>query len=107
MDKIYINDIIEKLNSVGTENNKDEFIRNFDSTKKEINEIDKFLENKNEFEDSNLNIQDLFNMLESYKDIINNENNLNIIIFKKILDLIECLEIKLEENNKLNITNIE
>ena len=45
-------------------------------------------------------------MLESYKDLINNEDELNIIIFKRIMDIIEIIENKLEEND-LNVSKIE
>jgi len=106
MDNILIEEITDKLNNLGNEKNKDEFINNYEIAKKDIEEIDLILEKENEFINSNLSLQELFNMLESYKELINNEHKLNIFILKKILDLTEILENKLEENEKLNITNI-
>ena len=106
MDNILIEEIKDKLNNLGNEKNKDEFINNYEIAKKDIEEIDLILEKENEFINSNLSLQELFNMLESYKELINNEHKLNIFILKKILDLTEILENKLEENEKLNITNI-
>ena len=106
MDNILIEEIIDKLNNLGNEKNNDEFINNYEIAKKDIEEIDSILEKENEFINSNLSLQELFNMLESYKELINNEHELNIFILKKILDLTEILENKLEENEKLNITNI-
>jgi len=106
MDNILIEEIIDKLNNLGNEKNKDEFINNYEIAKNDIEEIDLILERENEFINSNLSLQELFNMLESYKELINNEHELNILILKKILDLTEILENKLEENEKLNITNI-
>jgi hypothetical protein len=106
MDNILIEEITNKLNNLGNEKNKVEFIKNYEIAKKDIEEIDLILEKENEFINSNLSLQELFNMLESYKELINNEHELNIFILKKILDLTEILENKLEENEKLNITNI-
>lgn len=106
MDNILIEEITDKLNNLGNEKNKDEFIKNYEIAKKDIEEIDSILEKENEFINSNLSLQELFNMLESYKELINNDHELNIFILKKILDLTEILENKLEENEKLNITNI-
>ena len=106
MENILINESIEKINDLSNEKNKDIFIKNYELIKKDIENIDMILDKDNEFIKSKLSIEKLFEMLESYKEIINNPNELNIIIFKKIMDLIEIIENKLEKSN-LDIKKID
>lgn len=104
---ISLENVINKINQLGKENDKNDFIKNYQELKSKISIIDDILENKNEI-DNNLSIDELFVMLEKYNDSLEKSDeylNLDIIDFKKVKDIIELIEIKL--NEKMNIIEIK
>jgi hypothetical protein len=104
---ISLENVINKINQLGKENDKNDFIKNYQEVKSKISIIDNILENKNEI-DKNLSIDELFVMLEKYNDSLEKSDeylNLDIIDFKKVKDIIELIEIKL--NEKMNIIEIK
>lgn len=104
---ISLENIINKINQLGKENDKNDFIKNYQEVKSKISIIDNILENKNEI-NKNLSIDELFVMLEKYNDFLEKSDeylNLDIIDFKKVKDIIELIEIKL--NEKMNVIEIK
>ncbi len=101
--KIILEDTIEKINNLSNEKNKITFITNFNEIKNSINKIDKILVEKSEI-DENTPIDKLFDMLEKYKDYVENDNcdysesnSMDIKSLKKIKDITELIEQKLNE----------
>jgi hypothetical protein len=103
--KIIIDETIDKINNLQNEKDKDTFIKIFNEIKNSINKIDKILEEKCEI-DENTPIDVLFNILEEYNDFVNsNSKHIDIDNFKKIKDITELIEKKL--NNKMTIYEIK
>lgn len=99
--------IIEKITKLGKENDKNDFIKNYQEVKTKISIVDNILENKNEL-DSDLSIDKLFEMLEEYNELLEKSNeslDLDIKDFKKVKDIIEIIEFKL--NDKINLIEIK
>ena len=97
---ILINKLINDINYLGTDKNKNEFIENYSIIKDKINKTDLILDSKNNI-DSNLSIQELFNIIEKNKDKILNSEELDINTLKYLSDVIEILD------NKINNESIE
>jgi hypothetical protein len=100
---IYIDNFINKVNTLGTENNKAFFVQNYNDVKTQINHIDTIL-NKPPSIDSELNIKMLFGMLNEYTNVIN-EEDITIKDYKNIMDLVSTIENKLK-NEKITISEI-
>lgn len=99
--------VINKINQLGKENDKNDFIKNYQEVKSKISIIDSILENQNEI-DNNLSIDQLFEMLEKYNDFLEKSEeylNLDIIDFKKVKDIVELIENKL--NEKMNVIEVK
>lgn len=112
-DKILIFDLINQLENLGEENNKEDFVKNYAKLKILIEKTDNVLyddlelnnNNKLELNYNQLNIQELFKILESYNEYISNPEKLkklDIEKLKMILKLIKILEEKIESDT-LNI----
>lgn len=102
-DDIYIENFINKVNTLGNENNKTLFIENYNNIKNQISNIDIILD-KNSTIDNNLDIKTLFEMLNKYTDTIN-EDDIKITDYKNILDLVNLIENKIKNEN-INIKEI-
>jgi hypothetical protein len=106
IESINITSIINKINMLSSEKNKNIFVENYNEVKSKINIIDKVLEKESSI-DKNLSIDKLFEMLKEYNDIIENEEqDMDINEFKKMKDIIELVEIKLN-NSGMDITEIK
>ncbi len=96
---IYIETLITKINNLGNESNKTEFIENYNNVKEEINKIDDIINKVPEI-DNALDIQDLFKMLNEYTDIIN-QDNIKLKDYKNIMDLVTLIDNKLNNEKKV------
>lgn len=102
VDKIYIGDLITKLENLGKEKEKNDFIKNYAQLKHQIEKTDSILNDINNNTDinySNYSIQELFNIIESNSDILSNPNNLDIFELKKFIKISKILENKLESES--------
>ena len=101
-------ELITNINTIGCEKNKSEFIQNYSYYKEVINIIDNILiennDNKNDYDNKNIN--ELFEILETYHDKISCPENINPIDLQKMMLLVKIIEYKLE-NDKINITEIK
>ena len=105
-ESINITSIINKINMLSSEKNKNIFVENYNDVKSKINIIDKVLEKESSI-DKNLSIDKLFEMLKEYNNVIeNDEQYIDINEFKKMKDIIELVETKLH-NSTINITEIK
>jgi len=106
---IFISDIINDLEKIELEKNKDDFIKNYSKLKKQIEITDTILniestDNLNNY--NTYNIKELFDILESNSEYILNPENLEISKLKLLLNVSKILEEKLN-NNKLDIIEIQ
>jgi len=101
VEKVIFKEFISKLNRLGDEDNKNDFILNYNRYKNEINKIDEILNEESNI-DENKSIPELLNLLNKYeKELPNIDDNIDIKTFKKLNDLIELI------NNKINDENME
>ena len=120
LEQIFIIDLINQLENLGGEKNKDDFIKNYARLKEIIEKTDNVLNNEineiNEINQTNkvnklkdkpnyelYDIQELFNILESNNEYIVEPEKLDIYKFKMLLDVSKILEKKLE-SEIINIT---
>lgn len=101
-EQIYIDEVINKINMLGNEKNKNNFILNYNGIQSQLNIIDEILDSKNELDES-LQIDDLFNLLETYSKYIESNIQIDIIQFKKLKNLTELIERKLSSSNSFQI----
>lgn len=98
-ENIILNEFINTVNKISDEKDKNEFILNYNKFKDEFNKIDSILNKESEI-DNKLSIQELLSLIKEYeKNNINEDIDINT--FKKINDIIELI------NNKINDENIE
>lgn len=97
--EIKINKCLNDINDI-MNNNKDEFIKSYNSYLDKIKLIDDVI-NKDNAIDNTLSVQTLFTMLEKYDDIINNDD-VNLHDFKIINDIVKLIDDKLKQE-QLNI----
>ena len=84
---IKIDEFCKKLDTLGKESNKKEFIKNYNDYKQKINCIDNYLnDNSNNYE--NLSLQELFILLEN--NTINDD--MSIIELKNYINIIEIIK---------------
>lgn len=102
---INLDEIINKINNLTNEQDKKVFEKNFIESKEKIKIIDTILEKKSEISEE-LNIDQLFELLSEYNDYVENDKSISITDFKKIKDIVELLEKKLNES-KINIIEIK
>ena len=94
-----INDLERKINRMTNKENNDskkEFIEKYDRYTKIFEEIDRIMEEKNDI-DKNINIQELFKMLIEFNDTIENYDDLTVEQLKKLKNIIEMIEFKLDK----------
>ncbi len=102
---INLDDTISQINNLTNEQEKKDFEKNFIESKESIKIIDMILEKKSEISEE-LNIDQLFELLSEYNDYVENDKSISITDFKKIKDIVELLEKKLNES-KINIVEIK
>ena len=71
--EIIFDQVINKINHLGKESDKNDFILNFNQVKTQIVTIDKVLELDNDL-DPNTPIDKLFEMLELYSGVLDNKD---------------------------------
>ena len=104
---IIFENVINKINQLGKEPDKNDFISNYNEVKSKIVIIDDILEKKCQIGE-NIPIDKLFEMLEQYSSILDKSSDhveLDIENFKKMKDIVELIEKKLD--NKVNIVEIK
>ena len=87
-----IDELCNNVNNLTKKDNKLEFIKSYVKYKEELELVDKILKNESEL-NSELSIQELFNMIQEYENNLCKE--MSISKFKKLKDIIELLELKL------------
>jgi hypothetical protein len=102
--KINLDETINMINNLTKENDKKTYMDNLSEVNDRIKLIDDILEKKSELTEE-LSIDKLFEMLEKYQNYIDNDVSINVLEFKKIKDIVELLEKKLNDN-KVEITEI-
>jgi hypothetical protein len=105
--EIIFEEVINKINHLGKEADKNDFIINFNQVKKQIITIDKVLEQDNDL-DPSTPIDKLFEMLELYSGVLDNKDEkeqLNIHNFKNISNIVKMIEKKLQD--PVEITEIK
>jgi len=105
--EIIFEEVINKINNLGKESDKNDFILNFNQVKSHIVTIDKVLEQENNL-NPNTPIDKLFEMLELYQGILNDKDEkeqLDIDKFKNIKNIVELIEKKLQD--PVEITEIK
>jgi hypothetical protein len=98
-ENIVLSEFINIVNKISDEKDKNEFILNYNKFKDEFNKIDSILNKESEI-DTKLSIQELLNLIKEYESS-NIGEDIDIITFKKLNDIIELI------NNKINDENIE
>ena len=122
--KININKLIDDLENIGNEKNKEEFIKNYSKIKEQLKIVDTILfnthNNKNDNESDNesdnnneinneyesKNISELLSVLETNEDKIFNSSNLNVGELKTLMKICNVLEKKIN-NETMNIIEIK
>lgn len=99
--------ISKELEVLGSEKEKDEFIKNYGRLKEEIENTDKILSDAKDTENleakySNLTIGELFNLIEINSEYLKNPEKLQTYKFKQLLIITKILENKLN-NETMNI----
>lgn len=95
-EKIYIMDLISKLDNFGGEKDKDDFIKNYSQLKEQIEKTDFILSNNdNDVDYDKYEIQDLFNILESNAELISKPEKLDVHKLKILTKISKILEDKL------------
>ena len=106
---IYINNFINNLNNLckednNKEDNKDNFINNYNKYRQQINFIDEILnEPVNLIDDKS--ISELFSLLQKYECIFKSNDDIDINTLKNIINLTENIDIKLKQE-QLEINEI-
>jgi molecular chaperone GrpE (heat shock protein) len=94
-----INDLERKINRMTNKENNDskkEFIEKYERYTKIFEEIDRKMEEDNDI-DKNINIQELFKMLMEFNDNIENYDDMTVEQLKKLKNIIEMIDYKLEK----------
>ncbi len=97
---ILIDETVDLINNLSNEKNKEIFANNVSKAKENIKIIDNVLEKKSELIEE-LPIDKLFEMLQEYNEYIESDLSIDVENFKKIRDIVELIEKKLD--NKINI----
>lgn len=94
---IFINELSEQIIQLTKEDNKNDFIKNYNEYHKKIKKVDDILFTVNNI-DSTLDIKILFEMLNEYGDLIN-QDDISVQDYKNINDLVTIIESKLKNEN--------
>jgi hypothetical protein len=99
-ENIILNEFINKINFINDEKDKNEFILTYNKLKDEFNKIDEIINKESEI-DEKLTIQELLNMIKEYENtnINSTVENIDVVNFKKLNDIIELINIKINEEN--------
>jgi hypothetical protein len=100
-----INKLVKKLNDIGKETDKKEFISNYGKIKDSFEKIDTVLSLKSELNEEQ-SINELFKVFELNKHHLDNLETIDIHTLKNLNDLVLLIDKKLEEET-MNITNIK
>lgn len=95
---IYIVELMNKLNNLGEEKDKNDFITNYSTLKEQIEKTDAILSGENNIDEKIYhlkNINELFNILELNNEFITNPEKLEISKLKELLVITKILEEKL------------
>lgn len=100
--------LINNLNGLGLEKEKNSFIQNYGFLKEQIELTDKILEqtNSNQTDLANMEISELFQILESNKDLLYSPDKLDVQTFKLLMDITKILEEQLH-NSTLNVIDVK
>jgi hypothetical protein len=95
--EIYISNLINDLENLGGEKNKDEFIKNYAKLKEQIKITDNILNLTDNTEPDYITypIQELFAILESNSQFISNPDKLETSMLRTLLKISKILEEKL------------
>ena len=96
-------DLVLQLENLGSEKEKDEFIKNYGRLKEQIELTDLALSDSPESEKfikkyENMSVGKLFELMEKNSEFIANPKNLSIWRFKQLLIISKVLEQKLDAN---------
>lgn len=91
--------ILNNIKNLTKEKNKDEFLKNYNECKILLDDIEHIINMPSSI-DNNLTTPELFKLLSNYEDKL---DFLNIEEFKKLKDLIEYIDLKLQ-NELINIS---
>jgi hypothetical protein len=101
---IILETVITKINQLGKENDKNDFISNFNEVKNTIIKIEDILEKPNDISPETP-LNKLFELLSEFDGLLD-KSDLDIKTFKKIKNIVELIEKKLEES-KVNLIEIK
>ncbi len=101
---IIIDTVISKINQLGKESDKNDFITNFNEVKGTIVKIEDILDKPNNI-DPETPLDKLFEMLSEYDGLLD-KSDLDIRTFKNIKNIVELIEKKLAES-KVNLIEIK
>ena len=99
-ESLYINDLIIDLEKNGIEKEKEDFIKNYARLKEQIEQVDMVLtdtklHNTLTEKFNQMDIKELFDILETNSGYINNFDNLNLAKLKTLLVITNILEEKI------------
>lgn len=106
IENLNICDLISQLESIGSEKDKNEFLKNYSDLKNKIISVDKILSQSNTEDITNMTIPQLFELLDKYNHKIENPNFLNIQDLNIISNLVKLLEEKISQE-KINLVEIK
>lgn len=96
-EKIFITDLTFKIENLGKEKDKNDFIKNYAKLKEQIEKTDNIIDTDFNMSEkyNSYNIQELFEILESNSELIYNPDKLDVDTFKMLLNVSSILEEKL------------
>ena len=95
--EISIKNLVNKIEIIGTDDNKEEFVSNYNKLKEDIDNVDKILKKENKKEDKIIrgkNINELYEMLESFNL---SSNDIDADKLRKMKIVLETIEGKIQE----------
>ena len=109
--KNFIVQLTKDLENLGIEKDKEEFIKNYANLKEQIEQTDKILEDDlsnqdNQINYGEMNLNELFQILEDNSDLINNIEILETSKLKILSTVSKIIEEKIH-NETINIINIK
>jgi hypothetical protein len=97
-EEISIKNLVKKIEIISTHDNKDEFICDYNTLKDNIETVDKILKKENKKEDKaikNKNINELYDMLESFNG--NEDDDIDAEKLRKMKIVLDTIEEKIQE----------
>ena len=96
--EISIKNLVKNIEIIGTDDNKEEFVSNYNKLKEDIDSVDKILKKENKKEDKIIrgkNINELYEMLESFNS--EGENDIDAEKLSKMKIVLDTIEVKIQE----------